>query len=119
MHVCLFDIDGTLLHTRGAGMAALREGLRVAFGVAEPTDQVAIHGRTDRGITRDLFRFHGIDDVPEHWERFRDAYLGALPASLAQRLGRVLPGIVALLDTLTARDDVAVGLLTGNTRAGA
>jgi len=119
MHVCLFDIDGTLLHTRGAGMAALREGLRAAFGVAEPTDQVAIHGRTDRGITRDLFRFHGIDDVPEHWERFRDAYLHVLPASLAQRSGKVLPGIVALLDMLAARDDVAVGLLTGNTRQGA
>src|SRR5579859_5642343 len=87
MHICLFDIDGTLIHTRGAGTAALREGLRSAFGVEEPTDQVAIHGRTDRGITRDLFRFHGIDDLPEHWERFRAAYLRALPESLAARAG--------------------------------
>ncbi|MGE5192732.1 MAG: HAD family hydrolase, partial [Deltaproteobacteria bacterium] len=70
MHVCLFDIDGTLIHTRGAGMAALREGLRAAFGITEPTDQVAVHGRTDRGFTRDLFRHHGIENLPEHWERF-------------------------------------------------
>src|SRR5262245_708416 len=119
MHVCLFDIDGTLIHTRGAGMAALREGLRVAFGVADPTDQVAVHGRTDRGITRDLFRHHGIDDKEEHWERFRDAYLQVLPGTLASRPGTILPGIVALLDILASRDDVAIGLLTGNTREGA
>lgn len=119
MHVCLFDIDGTLIHTRGAGMAALREGLRVAFGVADPTDQVVVHGRTDRGITRDLFRFHGIDDIQEHWERFRSAYLRVLPGTLAARPGTVLPGIVPLLETLAARDDVAIGLLTGNTREGA
>lgn len=117
--MCLFDIDGTLIHTGGAGMAALRDGLRAAFGVAEPTESVAIHGRTDRGITRDLFRFHGIEDKPEHWERFREAYLQVLPERLAQRPGTVLPGIVALLKTLKLRDDVTLGLLTGNTREGA
>jgi phosphoglycolate phosphatase-like HAD superfamily hydrolase len=119
MHVCLFDIDGTLIHTRGAGMAALREGLREAFGVIEPTDQVAVHGRTDRGITRDLFRHHAINDRPEHWEKFREAYLRVLPGTLAQRPGTVLPGIVALLETLSGRGDVALGLLTGNTKEGA
>jgi len=119
MHICLFDIDGTLIHTRGAGTAALREGLRAAFGVDEPTDQVPIHGRTDRGITRDLFQFHGIDDNPAHWDRFREAYLQALPTSLAARAGTVLPGIVPLLELLTSRDDVMMGLLTGNTQAGA
>lgn len=119
MHVCLFDIDGTLIHTRGAGMAALRAGLAGAFGIAEPTDQVAVHGRTDRGITRDLFQFHGIEDRPEHWERFRDEYLRVLPATLTERPGMVLPGVVSLLETLARRDDVAVGLLTGNTRLGA
>ncbi len=119
MHVCLFDIDGTLIHTRGAGMAALRAGLAGAFGVAQPTDQVEVHGRTDRGITRDLFRFHGIDDRPEHWEKFREEYLRVLPGTLAERPGTVLPGIVSLLETLAARDDMAIGLLTGNTREGA
>src|SRR5262245_39284230 len=92
MHVCLFDIDGTLIHTRGAGMAALREGMREAFGIAEPTDRVAVHGRTDRGITRDFFRHHGVDDSPEHWEQFREAYLRVLPETLAARPGTVLPG---------------------------
>ena len=119
MHICLFDIDGTLIHTRGAGMNALREGLRAAFGIEKPTDQVAVHGRTDRGITRDFFRHHGIEDTPDHWERFRAAYLRVLPGTLAERPGTVLPGIVPLLELLAARPDVAVGLLTGNTREGA
>jgi phosphoglycolate phosphatase-like HAD superfamily hydrolase len=119
MHVCLFDIDGTLIHTRGAGMAALREGMREAFGIAEPTDRVEVHGRTDRGITRDFFRHHGVDDIPEHWERFREAYLRVLPETLAARPGTVLPGILPLLQTLAARGNVALGLLTGNTREGA
>jgi phosphoglycolate phosphatase len=119
MHVCLFDIDGTLIHTRGAGMAALREGMREAFGIAEPTDRVAVHGRTDRGITRDFFRHHGVDDIPAHWERFREAYLRVLPGTLAARPGTVLPGVLLLLETLAARRDIALGLLTGNTREGA
>ncbi len=119
MHVCLFDIDGTLIHTRGAVMAAMRDGLGAAFGVAQPTESVVIHGRTDRGITRDLFRFHGIEDVPEHWDRLRQAYLKLLPDSLSKRPGVLLPGVVSLLEVLVARDDVLVGLLTGNTRESA
>jgi phosphoglycolate phosphatase len=119
MHVCLFDIDGTLIHTRGAGMAAMRQGLTTAFGVEKPTEDVVVHGRTDRGITRDLFRFHGIDDVPEHWTRLRRAYLDLLPESLEKRPGVVLPGVVSLLEQLSKRDDILVGLLTGNTREGA
>lgn len=119
MHVCLFDIDGTLIHTGGAGKAALFEALRSAFDIARPHEKVEIHGRTDRGITRDLFLHHGIDDCPEHWHRFRDAYLRHLPEMMAQREGAVLPGIVPLLDRLRSRDDVLVGLLTGNTRRGA
>jgi phosphoglycolate phosphatase-like HAD superfamily hydrolase len=119
MHVCLFDIDGTLIHTGGAGTRALREALRTAFGVERPSESVAIHGRTDRGITRDLFACHGIEENTDHWELFRAAYLEHLKVLLPQTVGCVLPGIVVLLETLASRDDVALGLLTGNTREGA
>jgi len=119
MHVCLFDIDGTLILTGGAGMASLKAALRSAFGVADPTESVPLEGRTDRGIVGDLFRHHQIDATEENWERFRAAYLHHLPACLAERKGRVLPGIVELLELLSTRDDITLGLLTGNTRAGA
>jgi phosphoglycolate phosphatase-like HAD superfamily hydrolase len=119
MYVCLFDIDGTLIHTRGAGMAAMRNGLRDAFNVTQPTEGIAIHGRTDRGITRDMFLAHGIEDSTENWHRLRDAYLKLLPESLTKRPGVLLPGVTELLEILTNRDDVVVGLLTGNTQVGA
>lgn len=119
MHICLFDIDGTLIQTGGAGKAALFEALRTGFDITEPSTEVLIHGRTDRGITRDMFLHHGIDDIPEHWDRFRSEYLRHLPELMASRTGSVLPGILTLLDRLRAREDVQLGLLTGNTRQGA
>jgi phosphoglycolate phosphatase-like HAD superfamily hydrolase len=119
MYACLFDIDGTLLSSGGAGKHAMYEALRAEFDVAELNDGVPFAGRTDRAIGRDLLRVHGIDDTPENWHRFCAAYLRLLPASLASRSGGVLPGVASLLDLLRSRDDVEVGLLTGNLRDGA
>lgn len=118
MSVLLFDIDGTLIHTGGAGMAALKEAFRQEFGVAEPAE-VPVSGRTDRGIARNLFRAHDVADSEENWSRFRDRYLWHLEAQLPQRTGRILPGVTELLQALTGRSQVLVGLLTGNVRAGA
>ncbi|MGH7170843.1 MAG: HAD family hydrolase [Gemmataceae bacterium] len=117
MHVCLFDIDGTLIASGGAGKAALEAALTEEFGIPHIIDKLQLSGRTDRAIVADLFRLHVIDDTPENHERLRDAYLRHLPNYL--HLGRVLPGIAELLTHLAARQDVAIGLLTGNVRAGA
>jgi phosphoglycolate phosphatase-like HAD superfamily hydrolase len=119
MHVCLFDIDGTLISSGGAGKAALEAGLIEEFGIDRITDELELGGRTDRAICRDLFRYHVLDDTPENWRRLIAAYLRHLPACLTAKGGRVLPGITALLEGLKGRDDVLVGLLTGNVRAGA
>jgi phosphoglycolate phosphatase-like HAD superfamily hydrolase len=117
MHVCLFDIDGTLIASGGAGKAALEAALIEEFGVPRIIDKLQLSGRTDRAIIADLFRLHVIDDTPENHRRLRDAYLRQLPRFL--HAGRVLPGIAELLAHLAEREDVAVGLLTGNVRAGA
>ncbi|MFO0867634.1 MAG: haloacid dehalogenase-like hydrolase [Pirellulales bacterium] len=118
MWVFLFDIDGTLLSTGGAGMAALRAAMQEEFGVAEP-QEVPVSGRTDRGIARQLFAAHAMDDTEEHWQRFRNAYLRHLQQQLPQRVGRVLPGVESLLAALASVDHARLGLLTGNVRAGA
>ncbi|MFO0904915.1 MAG: HAD hydrolase-like protein [Pirellulales bacterium] len=118
MRILLFDIDGTLLSTGGAGMAALKAAMREEFGVADP-QEVPVSGRTDRGIARSLFQAHAMDDTEHHWERFRDAYLRHLAEQLPQRTGRVLPGVSTLLDRVAGRPEVQVGLLTGNVWEGA
>lgn len=119
MNVVLFDIDGTLLSSGGAGKAAMETALATEFGIAELLDQVPYSGRTDRAIGRDLFRLHGIEESPRHWQRFVAAYLGHLPAFLGRHRGRVLPGIELLLQRLQEHGQVAIGLLTGNIREGA
>ncbi|MBL8850191.1 MAG: haloacid dehalogenase-like hydrolase [Planctomycetaceae bacterium] len=118
-HVVLFDIDGTLLSTGGAGQRAMERALQSAFGLEDRAQDIPAAGRTDRAITLDLFRICGIADAPENRNRFWDAYLRHLPETLAELNGRVLPGIVEILDNLAGRGDTALGLLTGNLRTGA
>jgi len=119
MRVCLFDIDGTLIHSGGAGKAAMLAALADEFGIGLGCEGVPFSGRTDRSIGRDIFRLHGIPDTEDSWQRFRSAYLAHLPACLASHPGRVLPGISSLIEELDGRGSIALGLLTGNLREGA
>jgi phosphoglycolate phosphatase-like HAD superfamily hydrolase len=119
MIVCLFDIDGTLLSSGGAGKAAMENALELAFGVPCAFGNIAFSGRTDRAIGQDLFRLHAIEESERNWRRFLEAYLHLLPGYLAKFKGQVLPGIASLLQSLQSRPDVTVGLLTGNIRDGA
>lgn len=118
MIACLFDIDGTLLSSGGAGKAALELAFTEEFRVALRV-QIPYSGRTDRAIARDLLKLHEVADTPENWQKLQAGYLARLPDSLNRHQGRVLPGILTLLQTLRARTDVAIGLLTGNVHAGA
>ena len=119
MQVCLFDIDGTLLSSGGAGKAAMEAALATEFGTARSTDGVPFAGRTDRAIVRELFQIHQIEECAHNFQRFLTAYLRHLPGCLGAHKGAVLPGIAALLQCLQERTEIAVGLLTGNVRDGA
>lgn len=117
--VCLFDIDGTLVSTSGAGKAALETALQITFGLTELRGTVDYSGRTDLAITCDLLRMHELPDDPATRRRLHEAYLQQLPLQLARKTGRVLPGIADLLERLGAHGDVRLGLLTGNLNEGA
>ncbi|HZU35741.1 MAG TPA: HAD hydrolase-like protein [Gemmataceae bacterium] len=119
MYTVLFDIDGTLLSSGGAGKAAMEAALASEFGVTEVDDSVPFSGRTDRAIGYDLLQLHGIPNPPVAWPRLVAGYLRLLPGYLKSRPGQVLPGIAEMLKLLAERGDVSVGLLTGNVRDGA
>lgn len=115
----LFDIDGTLVDTGGAGMRALQDAAAACFGARGP--ELDLAGSTDSGIVHDLFRHFGREVDAAATAGFFAAYLERLEFHLAGGgfPGRVLPGVVAMLDLLSSRGDVTVGLLTGNIEGGA
>ena len=115
----LFDIDGTLITSGGAGEHALRLGIRDRFGIDEDMRGIEIAGRTDSGIARQFFAKHALPATPENTASFFDGYLAHLPRLLSEKNGRLLPGIVPLLDALKTRDDMVLALLTGNLARGA
>jgi phosphoglycolate phosphatase-like HAD superfamily hydrolase len=115
----LFDIDGTLLTSGGAGERALRLALRERFGRDDSLADIEIAGRTDSGIARRIFEKHGIEPTPENTGKFLDGYVQHLKIELHLSKGRLLPGIIALLDALKKRPHLALALLTGNLERGA
>ncbi len=123
--LALFDIDGTLLLTDGAGRAALREALDRVFGTPGELDGYHFHGKTDPQIVQELMGAAGREpeEIEAGMEALWPAYLESLERELEvrrrRRTIRVLPGVVDLLAALGARPDVRLGLLTGNIEAGA
>jgi phosphoglycolate phosphatase-like HAD superfamily hydrolase len=122
MKLVLFDIDGTILLTDGAGKRAIHRALREVFGGTGPGDH-AFGGKTDPQIVRELMRLEGHADahIDAHMERLLIRYVAYLQEELdANPAGiTVMPGIPELLDALDARADIVLGLLTGNLVAGA
>jgi phosphoglycolate phosphatase len=121
MKLVLFDIDGTILWSDGAGRRAMTEALTTVFGGAGPTDY-RYDGKTDPQIVRDLMRAdgHTDDTIDERIDPLMQRYLGGLERELAGGTrAHVFDGVRDLLDLLEARDDIILGLLTGNLREGA
>jgi phosphoglycolate phosphatase len=117
----LFDIDGTILWSDGAGRRAMTAALTHVFGGAGPTDY-RYDGKTDPQIVRDLMvaAGHAEDAIGERMALLMERYLEGLEAELAAGLHtHLFDGVSELLDALEARDDIVLGLLTGNLRAGA
>ena len=117
--VIFFDIDGTLLSTGGAGQTAMERALIEEFNIDFPFEGVLTAGRTDRGITDEIFDRYGFENTLHNRDRFRMAYLKQLPQSLADAPGLLLPSVVELLETLAREQHITLSLLTGNYAEGA
>jgi phosphoglycolate phosphatase len=117
--VLFWDIDGTLLTTKRAGVFALEEAAREVCGKTPDFASLDTAGLTDYEVARLAIRECGGEDTPEVASAFLRAYERHLPERLGWRQGGALPGVVEVLEALHGRDDVILMLLTGNTPAGA
>ena len=115
----LFDIDGTLVLTGGAGGRAMTRAFEDVFGIPDAFRGIPMAGRTDSWILSDAVAAHHIPRDSSDLARFREVYLQILARELGaphppQMRKGVMPGVHALLDALVPRDDVYLALLTGN-----
>jgi phosphoglycolate phosphatase-like HAD superfamily hydrolase len=119
----LFDIDGTLLSTRGAARRAFHHAMLEVYGTAGPIATHPFDGKTDPQIARELLAFEGRSDaetdagLPLLWE----AYIRELEIELSQSDHEtdIMPGVCVLLSALEREADALVGLVTGNIERGA
>jgi len=116
----LFDIDGTLVWG-GPAKGAFEKAMKGVFGTAGPIENHDFSGKTDPQIARELLTLAGFEAhrIEAGFDELWEAYLGELEVRLVDKPMTVLPGVEDLLDSLVGREDVALGLLTGNIAQGA
>jgi phosphoglycolate phosphatase len=112
--VILFDIDGTLVLTGGAGVRAMTRAFEDLFDVPDAFRDISVAGRTDSWILAGAAATHAVP--PAELARFHDVYLAHLMQEIERPGPRkgVMPGVRPLLDALAGRADVHLALLTGN-----
>jgi phosphoglycolate phosphatase len=115
----LFDIDGTLIHSGGAGVHALKSAFTERFGIADDFHDIEIAGMTDSGIVVSILNKHKIPATNENVSAFLDSYVHFLSLELPRRMGKLLPGVLELLEKLKSRPHLVLALLTGNVSRGA
>jgi len=116
----LWDIDGTLMSSQGAGTKAMNDAFHACFGIPNAFEDVAMSGCTDPWIFRQGYERHRIaEPFPTALSRFDGEYRKALPVRLASARITLKPGLPGVLEILSKRDDLGSGLLTGNFEHGA
>jgi phosphoglycolate phosphatase-like HAD superfamily hydrolase len=114
----LFDIDGTLVHSGGAGLRAMTRAFTDLYAIPDALAGVSLSGRTDSSILQDALAIFALPHSPEIEEEYKQRYFELLAEEmpLPGAGKRLMPGIPALLEALSGRPDVHLGLLTGNWR---
>ena len=119
--ILLFDIDGTILISGGAGNRALNRAFQEKFNISKAMGSITPDGKTDPAIVREVFqtKLHR-EPAPGEWKKLQDTYLRYLFEEVQASAGyRLLPGVLSLLETASQRSELLLGLLTGNWEQGA
>lgn len=116
MPLLLFDIDGTLLTSDGVGRRTIRETLEGIVGRRVTSETVSFSGRTDPAIMRDVLIESGcsVEEANEMLQPCLDAFSEIFCDRVEPRHMTVLPGVHELLDMVTDRYGLPLGLVTGN-----
>ncbi|MDQ3320675.1 MAG: HAD family hydrolase [Actinomycetota bacterium] len=120
MRLVLWDIDGTLLDSGGAGPAAFPDAFERVVG-RRPRELAPMSGRTDWDIALDILERNGVEDVDALWPAYAEALAEALAAREGEMTaeGRALPGVREAIGALEEADGVVQTLLTGNIKPNA
>ncbi|TNF54311.1 HAD family hydrolase [bacterium] len=114
----LFDIDGTLIHTGGAGTRSLDKAFLKLFGIKDAFQGYSMAGKTDRQIMRDGLKLHALPHMDGNIDALVKGYIESLRTEINNPGRRFQPGIKDVLDLLK-REGYPLGLLTGNLEEGA
>lgn len=121
--IALFDIDGTLLRAGGAGRRAVE--LAIGEALDRPDGEINLEtvefaGRTDPWIVRTALTNYGVSAETALVDEVLRRYVAHLPRELElAEAFEVLPGALALLAELSERDELILGIGTGNTESAA
>ena len=119
IRAALFDIDGTLIRTGGAGQRAFGAAFKSEFGLADACGNTDFAGRTDRGLAADILADNQLEPSPANIQRVFESYLGWLAEFLPAGKHEPLPGVRDLIAGLRALPgSPAIALLTGNLQQG-
>ena len=120
VRLVLFDIDGTLVHTGGAGTKAFAKTFATEFNLHHGSERMKFAGRTDVSLVREFFKIHGMDESPVHFRQFFARYAFWLDHIIEQSTGGECVGVRKFIaDLLALPQPPMLGLLTGNIQLGA
>ncbi|HEX7654411.1 MAG TPA: HAD hydrolase-like protein [Verrucomicrobiae bacterium] len=120
IRLVLFDIDGTLVHTGGAGTKAFTQTFARVFGLKHGAERMKFAGRTDVSLVREFFKIHGVPESADNFGQFFENYPFLLAEILSQSQGAECVGVRQFVEALLELPQPPVlGLLTGNIQLGA
>lgn len=116
MKLLLFDIDGTLINSGGSGKRAMNLAFEQLYGYPDILDDISLSGRTDDLILQDAFEKAKLSPDPEKMAKYKKLYFNLLEKEITKPNShkRIMPGVNTLLQELNLRQNIYLGLLSGN-----
>jgi len=118
MRLVLFDIDGTLIDSGGAGTRSLNSAFQELFSLEDAFHGIRMSGKTDTEIIKEALLKHEIS-IDGNLDAVVNTYLKNLEKEIQNKRKHVKPGVHELLERLSSKRHIGLGLLTGNLEPGA